>query len=48
MKKKKAPLSLGPAATRRLLGPVRRKGKAFARAYPGESGGRQPVHTVYG
>ena len=48
MKKKKAPLSLGPAATRRLLGPVRRKGAAFARAYPGESGGRQPVHTVYG
>ncbi len=48
MKKKKAPLSLGPAATRRLLGPVRRAGAAFARAYPGESGGRQPVHTVYG
>ena len=48
MKKKKALLSLGPAATRRLLGPVRRKGAAFARAYPGESGGRQPVHTVYG
>src|SRR5512134_3685169 len=48
MKKKKAPLSLGPLATRRLLGPVRRAGKAFAHAYPGESGGRQPVHTVYG
>ena len=48
MKKKMAPLSLGPAVTRRLLGPVRRAGAAFARAYPGESGGRQPVHTVYG
>jgi citrate lyase beta subunit len=48
MKKKTNPLSLGPAATRRLLGPVRRAGAAFARAYPGESGGRQPVHTVYG
>jgi citrate lyase beta subunit len=46
--KKKAVLSLGPAATRRLLGPVRRAGAAFARAYPGESGARQPVHTVYG
>jgi len=48
MKHKKAPLSLGPAVTRRLLGPVRRAGAAFARAYPGESFGRQPVHTVYG
>ena len=48
MKKKKAPLSLGPVVTRRLLGPARRAGAAFARAYPGESGSRQPVHTVYG
>jgi citrate lyase beta subunit len=48
MKKKPAPLSLGPAATRRLLGSVRRAGGSFARAYPGETGARQPVHTVYG
>jgi citrate lyase beta subunit len=48
MRKKKPALSLGPAAARRLLGPVRRAGAAFARAYPGESGARQPVHTVYG
>jgi hypothetical protein len=46
--KKKPALCLGPAATRRLLGPVRRAGAAFARAFPGESGARQPVHTVYG
>src|SRR5574341_860481 len=48
MKTKIGPLSLAPELTRRLLGPVRRAGGAFARAYPGESGGRQPVHTVYG
>ena len=47
-KKKPAPLSLGPAATRRLVGSVRRAGASFARAYPGETGARQPVHTVYG
>jgi citrate lyase beta subunit len=27
---------------------VRRAGASFARAYPGEGGARQPVHTVYG
>src|SRR5574341_123324 len=48
MKTKIGPLSLAPELTRRLLGPMRRAGAAFARAYPGESGGRQPVHTVYG
>jgi len=49
MKKKKAPpLSLAAAATRRLLGPLRRASAAFARAHPGDSGARQPVHTVYG
>jgi citrate lyase beta subunit len=31
-----------------ILGPVKRAGAAFARAYPGEGSGRQPVHTVYG
>jgi len=46
--KKKPARSLTAAATRRLLAPVRRKGAAFARARPGESGARQAVHTVYG
>ncbi len=45
----KAPtVSLSPAETRRLLAPVRRAGAAFMKAYPGEAGGRQPVHSVYG
>jgi citrate lyase beta subunit len=48
MRKKASPVSLSPAETRRLLAPVRRAGAAFMRAYPGEAGGRQPVHTVYG
>ena len=48
MASKHSPLSLAPAATRRLLTPVRRAGAALARAYPGEALGRQPVHTVYG
>ncbi len=48
MNKKRQTVSLGPAVTRRLLATVRRAGAAFARAYPGEPGGRQPVHTVYG
>ena len=48
MPRKSPSLSLGAAATRRLLAPVRRAGAALARAYPGESLGRQPVHTVYG
>jgi citrate lyase beta subunit len=48
MARKTPSLSLRPAATRRLLAPVKRAGARFARAYPGESLGRQPVHTVYG
>ena len=50
MKEKIAPalLSLAPATARRILAPVRRAGATFARANPGESGARQPVHTVYG
>jgi citrate lyase beta subunit len=48
MARKSPSLSLPPAATRRLLAPVKRAGARFVRAYPGESLGRQPVHTVYG
>jgi hypothetical protein len=48
MPRTKPATSLGPSTTRRLLAPVRRAGAAFARAYPGESADRQPVHTVYG
>ena len=48
MPQKKPTLSLTAAATRRLLTPVRRAGARFALAYPGESGARQPVHTLYG
>jgi citrate lyase beta subunit len=40
--------SLTKATTARLLAPVRRAGAAFARTHPGDSGARQPVHTVYG
>jgi len=36
-----------PAASR-ITPALRRANAAFARAYPGESGARQPVHTVYG
>ena len=31
-----------------IIGPLRRANLALAAAYPGESGLRQPVHTVYG
>jgi citrate lyase beta subunit len=48
MRQKAPPLSLPAAATRRLLAPLRRAGARFALGYPGESGARQPVHTVYG
>jgi citrate lyase beta subunit len=48
MARKSPSVSLGPALVRQLLGPVRRAGAAFMRAYPGEPVGRQPVHTVYG
>jgi citrate lyase beta subunit len=45
---KNAPLSLGPAATRKLIAPLKRASAAFARTHPGEPSARQPVHTVYG
>src|SRR5262252_1839397 len=48
MARKSPSLSLQPAATRRLLAPVKRAGAKFVRAYPGEALGRQPVHSVYG
>jgi citrate lyase beta subunit len=48
MARKSPTVSLAPALMRQLLGPVRRAGAAFMRAYPGEPIGRQPVHTVYG
>ena len=48
MPRKSPSLSLGAAATRRLLAPVRRGGSGARARYPGDSLGRQPVHTVYG
>ena len=31
-----------------IIGPLRQANEQFARHYPGETGRRQPVHTVYG
>ena len=31
-----------------LIEPLRQANEEFARHYPGETGRRQPVHTVYG
>ena len=31
-----------------VLASLRKTNAAIARAYPGETGDRQPVHTVYG
>jgi len=42
------PISLPPAATRPVFERLRDANQVFARRYPGESGRRQPVHTVYG
>jgi citrate lyase beta subunit len=39
---------LGQSATRAILGSLRGAHASLARAYPGEPGDRQPVHTVYG
>ncbi|HYO11857.1 MAG TPA: phosphoenolpyruvate kinase [Thermoanaerobaculia bacterium] len=42
------PTSLNSESTRDAMERLRAANLAFARHYPGESGGRQPVHTVYG
>lgn len=40
--------SLGEASTRELFARLAQANAAFAKQYPGEPAGRQPVHTVYG
>jgi citrate lyase beta subunit len=40
--------SLKAEATRPILARLRKANSAFARDYPGDPVGRQPVHTVYG
>jgi citrate lyase beta subunit len=40
--------SLPAAATRAILADLRRANEGFAARHPGDSGARQPVHTVYG
>ncbi len=40
--------ALSPADLAPALEPLRAANAAFNRRYPGESGARQPVHTVYG
>ena len=40
--------SLSEEATREISGRLHEANSEFARKYPGESGRRQPVHTVYG
>jgi citrate lyase beta subunit len=45
---KRAPSSLSPRTTKPILARLRRANAAFAREYPGDPTGRQPVHTVYG
>jgi citrate lyase beta subunit len=40
--------SLSEASLTDLTGPLRAANEEFTRYYPGETGGRQPVHTVYG
>ncbi len=40
--------SLSENALRDLMSPMTQANSAFATKYPGETGGRQPVHTVYG
>ena len=42
------PTSLDPDLVREPLARLRAGNLAFARAYPGPTGKRQPVHTVYG
>src|SRR5208282_4587160 len=40
--------SLTPKTTRVVLDRLEKANAKFAQAHPGESGGRQPVHVVYG
>ena len=40
--------SLSDTSLTDLSGPLRQANEEFSRHYPGESGRRQPVHTVYG
>src|ERR1051325_2420092 len=40
--------SLSEASLTDLTGPLRQANEEFSRHYPGETGRRQPVHTVYG
>lgn len=40
--------SLGPQDITSLIAPLTDAEKRFAKHFPGESGARQPVHTVYG
>ncbi|MGH9681165.1 MAG: DUF6986 family protein, partial [Candidatus Acidiferrales bacterium] len=40
--------SLSESAVRNALGSLEAASASFARRYPGEAGGRQPVHSVYG
>src|SRR5678816_3304848 len=40
--------SLSEASLTDLTGPLRQANEEFSRYYPGETGRRQPVHTVYG
>jgi hypothetical protein len=40
--------TLSDAAIQTLLGPMEKASASFTWRYPGETGRRQPVHTVYG
>src|SRR5215217_7981893 len=40
--------SLSEVSLTYLTGPLRQANEEFSRHYPGETGRRQPVHTVYG
>jgi len=40
--------TIAPDLLDTLAAPLREANRAFARRYPGDSGERQPVHTVYG
>ncbi len=40
--------SLSPKVTRGVSQRLKKANRLLARRYPGETGRRQPVHTVYG
>src|SRR6185503_18214869 len=40
--------TLSVDALREVMAPLARANAAFAARHPGDAGGRQPVHTVYG